>query len=66
MKMKKKIELPLAEPLYNTYHNQGYGTAPPVENPSIPKKLLFLKTMEQNILELLIEKANKMKGETTK
>ena len=34
-KMKKKIELPLVEPLYSTYHNQGPGTAALVNNPSI-------------------------------
>ena len=34
-KMKKKIELPLVEPLYSTYHNQGPGSAILVNNPSI-------------------------------
>ena len=34
-KMKKKIELPLVEPLYSTYHNQGPGSAVLVNNPSI-------------------------------
>lgn len=34
-KQKKKIELPLAEPLYSTYHCQGLGTAILVNNPSI-------------------------------
>ena len=34
-KQKKKIELPLAEPLYSTYHYQGPGTATLVNNPSI-------------------------------
>lgn len=33
--MKKKIELPLVEPLYSTYHNQGPGTAVLVNNSSI-------------------------------
>ena len=33
-KMKKKIELPLVEPLYSTYHYQGPGTAVLVNNPS--------------------------------
>lgn len=32
---KKKIELPLDEPLYSTYHNQGPGSAATVNNPSI-------------------------------
>ena len=31
----KKIELPLAEPMYSTYHNQGPGTAVLVKNPSV-------------------------------
>ncbi len=35
MKPKKKIELPLAEPIYSTYHYQGPGTAVFVNNPSI-------------------------------
>ena len=34
-KMKKKIELPLVEPLYSTYHYQGPGTAILVNNSSI-------------------------------
>lgn len=34
-KQKKKIELPLVEPLYSTYHYQGPGTAVLVNNPSI-------------------------------
>lgn len=34
-KTKKKIELPLVEPLYSTYHYQGSGTAVLVNNPSI-------------------------------
>ena len=34
-KTKKKIELPLVEPLYSTYHYQGPGTATLVNNPSI-------------------------------
>ena len=34
-KQKKKIELPLAEPLYSTYHYQGPCTAVLVNNPSI-------------------------------
>ena len=34
-KQKKKIELPLAEPLYSTYHYQGSSTAILVDNPSI-------------------------------
>ena len=34
-KMKKKIELPLVEPLYSTYHYQGPGTAVLINNPSI-------------------------------
>lgn len=34
-KMKKKIELPLVEPLYSTYHNQGSGAAILINNPSI-------------------------------
>lgn len=34
-KMKKKIELPLIEPLYSTYHNQGPGSAVLLNNPSI-------------------------------
>lgn len=33
--MKKKIELPLVEPIYSTYHYQGPGTAILVNNPSI-------------------------------
>lgn len=32
---KKKIELPLTEPLYSTYHYQGTGTAALANNPSI-------------------------------
>lgn len=32
---KKKIELPLAEPMYSTYHNQGAGCAIIYNNPSI-------------------------------
>ena len=35
MKKQKKIELPLVEPLYSTFHNQGVGTAILAENPSI-------------------------------
>ena len=31
----KKIELPIIEPLYSTYHYQGPGTAVLMENPSI-------------------------------
>ena len=34
-KQKKKIELPLAEPLYSTYHNHGPSTAILSDNPSI-------------------------------
>lgn len=34
-KMKKKIELPLVEPLYSTYHYQGPCTAILTSNPSI-------------------------------
>lgn len=34
-KTKKKIELPLIEPLYSTYHYQGTGTAVLANNPSI-------------------------------
>ena len=34
-KQKKKIELPLCEPLYSTYQYQGPGTATLVNNPSI-------------------------------
>ena len=34
-KTKKKIELPLVEPLYSTYHYQGPGTAVLINNPSI-------------------------------
>lgn len=33
--MKKKLELPLTEPIYSTYHYQGPGTAVLVNNPSI-------------------------------
>lgn len=33
--MKKHVELPLIEPLYSTYHNQGTGTAIIVNNPSV-------------------------------
>ena len=33
--MKKKVELPLVEPIYSTYHCQGYSTAIPIDNPSI-------------------------------
>ena len=32
---KKTLELPLVEPLYSTYHNQGPGTAILAGNPSI-------------------------------
>ena len=32
---KRKFGLPLAEPIYNTYHNQGTGTAAIFNNPSI-------------------------------
>lgn len=35
MKMKKKIELPLIEPLYSTYHGQAPATSIIVNNPSI-------------------------------
>ena len=35
MKMNKHIELPLIEPLYQTYHNQGPGTAIIGNNPTI-------------------------------
>lgn len=35
MKVKKKIELPLVEPIYSTYHNQGPGTAILINNQSI-------------------------------
>ena len=34
-RLKNKIELPLVEPIYSTYHNQGPGTATLVNNPSI-------------------------------
>ena len=34
-KTKKKIELPLIEPIYSTYHYQGTGSATLVNNPSI-------------------------------
>lgn len=33
--MNKHVELPLIEPLYSTYHNQGTGTAIIVNNPSV-------------------------------
>lgn len=33
--MNKKIELPLVQPMYSTYHNQGPGTATIKQNPSI-------------------------------
>lgn len=33
--MKKKVELPLVEPIYSTYHNQGTGAAIIFDNPSI-------------------------------
>lgn len=33
--MKRKIELPLLEPLYSTYHGQGIATAIITDNPSI-------------------------------
>lgn len=35
MTMKKKIELPLLEPMYSTYHHQAPGTAIIERNPSI-------------------------------
>ncbi len=35
MTTKKRIELPLIEPIYSTYHNQGAATAILVKNPSI-------------------------------
>ena len=35
MKMKSKIEYPLVEPIYSTYHGQGAGTAIFTDNPSI-------------------------------
>lgn len=35
MKTKKKVELPLVEPIYSTYHYQGDGSAVLVNNPSI-------------------------------
>lgn len=35
MKQKKTIELPLMEPLYSTYHNQGVASAVLVDHPSI-------------------------------
>ena len=34
-KTKKKIELPLVEPIYSTYHYQGTGAAIIATNPSI-------------------------------
>ena len=34
-KMKNKVELPLIEPIYSAYHNQGTGSAIIVNNPSI-------------------------------
>lgn len=34
-KQKKRLELPLAKPLYSTYHHQGISTAILVDNPSI-------------------------------
>lgn len=34
-KMSKRVELPLLEPLYSTYHHQGPGTAIIVNNPTI-------------------------------
>lgn len=34
-RMNKKVELPLIEPIYSTYHNQGHGSAALVNNPSI-------------------------------
>ena len=33
--MKKKVELPLIEPVYSTYHYQGSGSAILKDNPSI-------------------------------
>lgn len=33
--MKKKVELPIVEPIYGTYHNQGCGAATIYENQSI-------------------------------
>ena len=33
--MKRKVELPIAEPIYSTYHNQGSGGAVCYSNPSI-------------------------------
>lgn len=35
MKMNKRVELPLIEPLYSTYHNQGTGTAVIGNNQSV-------------------------------
>lgn len=35
MKMSKRVELPLIEPLYSTYHYQGISTAIIVKNPTI-------------------------------
>lgn len=40
MKQPKKLELPLTEPLYSTYHMQGTGTAILVSNPSIQNRYL--------------------------
>ena len=34
-KTKKKVELPLIEPMYSTYHHQGIATAIMANNPSI-------------------------------
>lgn len=35
MKMNRHVELPLLEPLYSVYHNQGFATAIVSDNPSI-------------------------------
>lgn len=53
MKPKKKIELPLMEPLYSTYHHQGAATATLVNNPSIRNwymNQVFILTCTRNFL----------------
>lgn len=57
-KSKKKIELPLVEPIYSTYHRQGFSTAIFIDNPSIKN---------QHLNEVMILTCNRkfLKGFTT-
>lgn len=56
--MKKRVELPLAEPMYATYHTQGECTAVAVKNPTIRNWIL-------NESMILICSREFLKGRTT-